>query len=324
MNEQNEQSQIVKEATDKVNALFNGENLADGVNQDKINEAQTAVDKVKDAGIKKALQDKISKAQSILDKVFKITNIDPYIVGDSQFVTGSYTGKNAAYIRVVVNGEKKQLVSMSDNGKLKYYISGLKATDKVSVVIYDKQYKQLAEATVPIKEPETVKITKIDSYLEGKSQFIRGEYTGNEVAYIRVVVNGENKQLVPIKETGKFEYYIPGLKESDKVSIELFDSGWKKIAESNVDVEKPAQINAINSYEEGKTQFVSGSYTGKGARFIRLVVNGKKQALIPMQGLKNNSFSYYMPNLKTSDKVTVVIFDDIYQVLAEKTIFVTK
>ncbi|MBO0432884.1 toxin Cry1Ac domain D-VI-related protein, partial [Enterococcus sp. DIV0660C] len=104
LNKQDEQAQIVQEATDKVNGLFNGENLADGVNQDKINEAQAAVDKVTDGAKKQELQNKIDKAQELLDKQdeqFAITSVDPYKEGISQYVTGTYKGKDAGYIRLM-------------------------------------------------------------------------------------------------------------------------------------------------------------------------------------------------------------------------------
>ena len=154
---QNEQAQIVQEATNEVNGLFNGENLADGVNQDKINEAQTAVDKVTDETKKQELQDKINKAQELLNQQneqFTITSVDPYKEGVSQFVTGTYTGDNAAYVRLIVNGKKTALVPMKGltEGTFKYYMDGLKATDKVSVVIYDNNYKQLAEKEVTINK----------------------------------------------------------------------------------------------------------------------------------------------------------------------------
>ena len=335
LDKKNEQAQIVQEATDKVNGLFNGENLADGVNQDKINEAQAAVDKVTDEAKKQELQDKINKAQELLDKKneqLTITSVDPYKEGVSQFVTGTYTGKNAGYIRLIVNGEKTALVSMKDlpEGTFRYYMSGLKATDKVSVVIYGNDYKQLAEQEVTIeKGKEPVTITSVDPYKEGESQFVTGTYTGDNAAYIRLIVNGEKTALVSMKglPEGTFKYYMSGLKATDKVSVVIYGNDYKQLAEKEVTIEKgkePVTITSVDPYKEGESQFVTGKYTGDGASYIRLIVNGEKTALVSMKDLPEGTFRYYMSGLKATDKVSVVLYDSDYKQVAEKEVTIEK
>ncbi|MBF8807233.1 MAG: hypothetical protein IC227_00965 [Enterococcus lacertideformus] len=336
LNKQNEQAQIVQEATEKVNGLFNGENLADGVNQDKINEAQAAVDKVADEAKKQELQDKINKAQELLDKKneqFTITSVDPYKEGVSQFVTGTYTGKNAGYIRLIVNGEKTSLVSMKGlpEGTFKYYMSGLKATDKVSVVIYGDDYKQLAEKEVTIekgKEPVKI-ITSVDPYKEGESQFVTGTYTGDDAAYIRLIVNGEKTALVSMKglPEGTFKYYMSGLKATDKVSVVIYGNDYKQLAEKEVTIEKgkePVKITSVDPYKEGESQFVTGIYTGDDAAYIRLIDNGEKTALVSMKGLPEGIFKYYMSGLKATDKVSVVMYSSDYKQVAEQKVTIDK
>ncbi|WP_242694308.1 immunoglobulin-like domain-containing protein, partial [Enterococcus hirae] len=234
----------VKEATEAVNALFNGDTPKPENTQDQINAAKAKVDALTDSKTKTELLAKIDTAQKALDESqkFKITNIDPYIEGESQFVSGKCTGKGAAYIRITVNGNKKALVSMVGlpQGTFKYYVAGLKASDKVTVQIFDSSYKQLAEEALTVKKAEPVKITNIDPYIEGKSQYITGKYTGDTAKYVQVIVNGKKQTLVPLssQSSGSFKYYLPGLKTTDKASVALYDSSYKLAAEKSFVITK--------------------------------------------------------------------------------------
>ncbi|MBO1090075.1 hypothetical protein FQT07_13905 [Enterococcus hirae] len=320
----------VKEATEAVNALFNGDTPKPENTQDQINAAKAKVDALTDSKTKTELLAKIDTAQKALDESqkFKITSIDPYVEGENQFVSGKYTGKGAAYIRVVVNGEKKSLVSMKGllQGTFKYYVAGLKASDKVTVQIFDSSYKQLAEEALTVKKVEPVKITNIDPYIEGKSQYITGEYTGDGPKYIQVIVNGKKQTFVPMSglPKGTFKYYLTGLKETDKVSVVLYDGMYKQLVEKPITIQGTLKITSIDPYVEGKSQFIVGKYTGEGAAYIQAIVNGKKKAIVPMSGLLKGTLKYYLAGLKTDNKVSIEIYDHDYVRLAEKDVPIEK
>ncbi|MBO0432906.1 immunoglobulin-like domain-containing protein, partial [Enterococcus sp. DIV0660C] len=109
-----------------------------------------------------------------------------------------------------------------------------------SVVIYGKDYKQLAEKEVPIEKAKVpVEITSVDPYKEGISQFVTGTYTGDDAAYMRLVVNGEKKALVSMNNLpeGTFKYYMSGLKATDKASVVIYGSDYKQVAEQQVSIE---------------------------------------------------------------------------------------
>lgn len=255
-----------------------------------------------------------------------VTKIDPYVEGNTSFITGTYTGDGVVYMRLVVNSKKTTLIDISNlpKGTFKYFINNLKATDNVELQLFDGDYRQLITEKVPIKAAQKVTITQVSPYIEGTSQYVSGSYTGDEVAYMRLTVNGEHKPLLPTTDLpkGVFKYFDNNLKAADKVSIELFDADYRLVGETNVTIRKPevVNINQIDPYIEGKSQFISGHYTGTGAAYMQVIVNGKKQALVPMTSLPQGTFKYYQANLKKKDKVTFTLYNKEYKQLATKEI----
>lgn len=57
-------------------------------------------------------------------------------------------------MRLTVNGQKQTLVSTETlpKGTFNYFTSTLKAADKVTIELFDADYRQVAESTVPIKK----------------------------------------------------------------------------------------------------------------------------------------------------------------------------
>lgn len=324
----------MKEVQTFVDKLFTGDIPNSKNTQRQIDTAKTKVESLTDSPDKTTLLSKITTAQQAFDERQKsvITSTSPYIEGESQLISGTYTGQEAAYIRVVVNDEKKALVSMKGlpKGTFKYYISSLKATDKVTLQLFDDSYYQLAEETVPVKTTAPIKITHIDPYTEGQTQFITGTFTGEGVAYVRIVVNGEKKTLISTKKLaeGTFKYFADNLKSTDHVSIQLFDASYKQVANVPVTIKKTeapesVKITSVDPYIEGKSQFVTGTYTGSGAAYMKVIVNGKKEALIPMSGLPEGTFKYYLTGLKKNDQITISLYNKSYKLLVSKDLTIT-
>ncbi|MGC3435378.1 Ig-like domain-containing protein, partial [Enterococcus faecalis] len=111
------------------------------------------------------------------------------------------------YIRVIVNGEKKALIPMTgqEAGKFKYYISGLKATDKVEVVLYDGGYKELASKTVTVTAPAVLAPTTI-SNIDTKTTTVTG--TGEPNATIQLKVGDKVIAEGKIGSDGKYSLTI--------------------------------------------------------------------------------------------------------------------
>ena len=167
----------------------------------------------------------------------EITSIDTYKPGVSSWITGTVSGTSAKYMQLVVNGQKVGLVSSDDlaTGTFRYYKAGLKSTDTAEIILYDKNYQEVARKKVPMEESTSAKITSVDPYEVGKSEWITGKITGDNAAYIRVTVNGVKKAMVSFKNTdGTFKYYLAGLKSTDKVEVEIFDNAFTSLGEMAV------------------------------------------------------------------------------------------
>ncbi|MGC3435467.1 hypothetical protein, partial [Enterococcus faecalis] len=63
------------------------------------------------------------------------------------------------------------------------------SANSVVVAVVTKDNKT-SEASTTVKAASNATITKVDSYEEGKSNYVTGTYTGTGVSYIRVIVNG--------------------------------------------------------------------------------------------------------------------------------------
>ncbi|MFP7289794.1 immunoglobulin-like domain-containing protein [Enterococcus hirae] len=243
--------------------------------------------------------------------------LNPYVVGRSLNITGSYDGTNAVYLRAEVNGQKKALVSSKElaSGKINYYVGNLKATDKAEIVLFNKDYQEIGRQQVTIKEPVKTQIT-LEPYVVGRSLNITGNYNGTNAVYMRAEVNGQKKGLVSSKglTSGKISYYVGNLKATDKAEIVLFDKNYQEIGRQQVSFTEPVKtVVTLDKYVVGTSTTISGTYNGTNAAYMQAVVNGKKEALVQSKELASGKINYYVGKLNTGDKAEIVLFDKNYQ-----------
>ncbi|WP_341828011.1 immunoglobulin-like domain-containing protein, partial [Enterococcus faecium] len=167
----------------------------------------------------------------------EISNLETYEEGSSRFIKGNFIGNTVQFMRVEVNGEKRALIRPTVEGEINYYVRGLQRTDKVEFVLFNENYTELARKKVLISELSQAEITKFETYEEGKSSFIRGEFLGSTVKYMRAEVNGDKNNLIMPTEKGKINYYLRGLKATDKVDFVLFDENYTELTRKNIIVE---------------------------------------------------------------------------------------
>ncbi|HGF7263432.1 TPA: leucine-rich repeat domain-containing protein, partial [Enterococcus faecium] len=171
-------------------------------------------------------------------------------------------------------------------------------------------------------EPKTYSI-KLDNYIIGKSTRITGSYNGTNAVYMRAEVNGKKSQLVGSKELaeGKINYYVgSNLKATDNVELILFDKNYKELGRQKVTI-KDQVITSItlDTYVAGKSSFITGSYNGTNAMYIRAEVNGVKKSLLKSKELAEGKIVYYIgKELKTSDNVEIVLLDSNYHELGRQ------
>ncbi len=243
--------------------------------------------------------------------------LNPYVVGRSLNITGSYDGTNAVYLRAEVNGQKKALVSSKElaSGKINYYVGNLTATDKAEIVLFNKDYQEIGRQQVTITEPVKTQIT-LDPYVVGRSLNITGSYNGTNAVYMRAEVNGQKQGLVSSKElaSGRINYYVGKLNTGDQAEIVLFDKNYQEIGRQQVTIEGPAQLSmTLDKYIIGRSTNVTGTYNGTDAKFIRAEVNGKKEALVQSKELASGKINYFVGNLKAGNNVVIVLFNNKYE-----------
>lgn len=254
--------------------------------------------------------------------------LNPYVVGRSLNITGSYDGTNAVYLRAEVNGQKKALVSSKElaSGKINYYVGNLKATDKAEIVLFNKDYQEIGRQQVTIKEPVKTQIT-LEPYVVGRSLNITGNYNGTNAVYMRAEVNGQKKGLVSSKglTSGKISYYVGNLKATDKAEIVLFDKNYQEIGRQQVSFTEPVKtVVTLDKYVVGTSTTISGTYNGTNAAYMQAVVNGKKEALVKSKELASGKINYYVGELKETDKAEIILFDKNYQEIGRQQVNIVK
>ncbi|MEX1447866.1 immunoglobulin-like domain-containing protein, partial [Enterococcus sp. C76] len=74
----------------------------------------------------------------------------------------------------------------------------------------------------------------------------------------------------------------------------------------------------------GSSDTITGTYDGTNAKFVRVEVNGEKKTLISSKDLANGQIKYYVgKDLKASDDVQIVLFDQNYQEIGRQDVVIS-
>ncbi|MCH1976720.1 hypothetical protein MCG01_06220 [Enterococcus hirae] len=253
-----------------------------------------------------------------------LMKLDNYTIGRSTNITGTYNGTDAKYIQAEVNGKKEVLVQPKElaNGKINYYVGNLKAGSKVDIILYNKDYQEIGRQQVTLVEPVPIKFT-LDNYVLGDSNSITGTYEGTNAVYMQAQVNGKKEALIKSKElaSGKINYYVGELKETDKAEIILFDKNYQEIGRQQVNIVKPAQVKvSLNNYDIGKSTAITGTYEGTNAVYMQAVVNGEAKDLQTSKELETGKINYNLSGLKQTDNVQIVLYNKGHQEIGRQVV----
>ncbi|WP_430536747.1 immunoglobulin-like domain-containing protein, partial [Listeria rocourtiae] len=215
------------------------------------------------------------------ERIPSIVTANDYNLGDNN-VTGTFTG-NGAKVQLFVNGNliKNATLNTADGTYQVYakdYITA--TTDKVEVVLYDKNWQELDRTTVNVKAAagQTLKITPND-YTIGDSE-VTGALDGVSKG-IKLYVNGVFARTGQISEDGKsFVVYAQDkiLSETDTVSIVGVDKDGNEVTASvtvKASSESPDALKIGAPSYTLDTDNLTGSYTGT-MNGVELWVNGVK------------------------------------------------
>ena len=297
---------VLAEVTVMVNGWFTDAShtaLKEGVTTDDIEKAVELLGQLPESSETDKLAQTISVAQKLLNK--HTSNVEAKKVVDSLFTDNTYT-------KLAEKTTKKDI----DNAKA--------LVAKLTDVTVRNELTNLINKAYDLWENKSFTITKVDSYKEGETKYVSGTYTGNNAAYIRLIVNGKKETLTPLKSSaeGTFQYYRAGLKATDKVIVAIYNANYEELAQKEVTITpgEPTKIASVYPYVEGKDNWITGKYEGLAPAYIGVTVNGVKKPSVSFKGTADDTFKYYLPGLKGTDKVEVTLFNDAYQEVARPTV----
>ncbi|VTX61730.1 TF_pcaQ: pca operon transcription factor PcaQ [Enterococcus hirae] len=284
----------------------------------------TATDKAEIVLFNKDYQEIGRQQVTITEPVKTQITLDPYVVGRSLNITGSYNGTNAVYMRAEVNGQKQGLVSSKElaSGRINYYVGKLNTGDQAEIVLFDKNYQEIGRQQVTIEGPAQLSMT-LDKYIIGRSTNVTGTYNGTDAKFIRAEVNGKKGALVQSKElaSGKINYFVGNLKAGNNVVIVLFNNKYEEIGRQQVTLAEPVPIRFnLDNYVLGDSNSITGTYDGTNAVYMQAEVNGKKEGLVKSKELASGKIKYYVGSLKQNDQAEIVLFDKNYQEIGRQVV----
>jgi surface protein len=227
------------------------------------------------------------------------------------FRSAEHTSLNAGVTQTTIDTTKSSVEALPDT-----------ETNKQTLVDLVTQAQSLLDQKAGNDE-----ITKVDSYVVGTDELVKGTYTADKAAYIGVEINGAKQAIVSLEglTSGEFRYYIgKKIKTTDKVYVVLYDENKNEITCQSVTIEKAGtdEITKVNAYAPGPNGLVTGTVKYNSAALVGLEVNGQSKGIVPCDTLKNGTFQYYPGNngLSANDKVEVVLYTANYSEITRATV----
>ncbi|MCT4479246.1 toxin Cry1Ac domain D-VI-related protein, partial [Peribacillus frigoritolerans] len=288
----NKKEQAEKDLTDaknKVEDLFTDDKfdtLEDTTDQEAIDEAQKAVNKLPEGAEKDRLQDLLIKAQDLLDKDITAPDAPKLneVTTNSKEVTGS--GEPEANVTVTINSKYTGVVG--PEGKFKVAIPNQPVHTVITVTLTDAAGNASENSSVRVVQfmpSEPVKINPVYPIAE----VITG--TAPEGATIvRLLVNGEALRTAPVNEDGTFSIYSKYVGVDENGNNKTLQVG--DIVTVDYGVRTPSNLQAHTTVikEAEKLQvnpvapnadYVTGK-ASEGTKSLRLLVNGIAQRTVSL------------------------------------------
>lgn len=272
LNQKNQATQDLMNAQNKVGDLFTNEAhniLKDTIDQEAIDIAQHAVNKLPNGQEKDTLQDLINKAQELLD-ISKITiTANPILVGQTTVYGTNSPSTKSVYI--YLNNELVRVRPVSGDGTFLGHVSNtLKAGDVIRLVPADTKGR-LGKAIELTVINNQVGAPTLDKYLEGDT-YLTGK-AAEGTAYVRIYVNGVHIRKRNVEANGVD--LLAYLKDANAVAgdqIKVVPYNNKDIPGKEKVIYAQTELLKITPYLEGDEQVVGK--TIKIADKIDIYVNG--------------------------------------------------
>ncbi|MBC1284296.1 autolysin modifier protein [Listeria booriae] len=255
---------------------------------------------------------------------------DTFIIGDSSFVTGSYTG---AVIKVAlsVNGVVSPSVAVGAANKLQYYAKDkiTQTTDVVKIIGYNTEGTAIATANVSVAGADSLTGTitaNPTNFAISTDTYVKGSYTGN-VKTVALVVNGVESPKVGVLTGGQWQYYAKGkiLNPTDIVTVRGYNAAGTLVDTKTITVsQNPAGQSTLTpvAYKLKSDSYVKGTFTGS-VRYVALKVGAVTYSQVAV--VDGTNWQYYAKDKikNATDPVTILGYDSTGTKIVEATVSVT-
>ncbi|MEN2666120.1 immunoglobulin-like domain-containing protein [Listeria aquatica] len=249
-----------------------------------------------------------------------------FTLGQSSYVTGSYTG-DTTKVALEINGEKKQTINVPKGGTYQYYAANFihSDTDTVYMIAYDETGVELDRKKVNVYS--TTGDLTVNPFVLEKDHYITGSYTG-DVKKVAVLLDSEKGQTI-IQEDGSYSYYIGNKLQSGLHTAWMiaYDEVGKELNRKQIELVHYVTTGSISTtpFVLEKDSYVTGTYEGDVAK-IALEVDGEMRQSIAVP--KNSpNYRYYLDKrneLQTGEhEVNIVAYDAAGKELDRKPVELT-
>ncbi|EUJ20963.1 immunoglobulin-like domain-containing protein [Listeria aquatica] len=250
-----------------------------------------------------------------------------FTLGQSSYVTGSYTG-DTTKVALEINGEKKQTINVPKGGTYQYYAANFihSDTDTVYMIAYDETGVELDRKKVNVYS--TTGDLTVNPFVLEKDHYITGSYTG-DVKKVAVLLDSEKGQTITVQEDGSYSYYIGNKLQSGLHTAWMiaYDEVGKELNRKQIELVHYVTTGSISTtpFVLEKDSYVTGTYEGDVAK-IALEVDGEMRQSIAVP--KNSpNYRYYLDKrneLQTGEhEVNIVAYDAAGKELDRKPVELT-
>ncbi|MBC1501997.1 autolysin modifier protein [Listeria weihenstephanensis] len=235
---------------------------------------------------------------------------DEFIVGATNYVTGSFTG-SVTKVAISVNGTVYPAVAVGTGNKLQYYAKDkiLNKTDVVKLIGYNSEGASIATTDVPVAGPESLTgvITPNPSnFAISTDSYVKGTFTGN-VKTVSLVINGVESAKVSVMDATNWQYYAKGkiVNPTDDVSVKAYNAAGTLVDTKSITVsQNPAGQSTITpaAFKLKTDTNVKGTFTGS-VKYVALKVGDTTYSKVAV--VDGTNWQYYAKD-KITDATTPV------------------
>ncbi|WP_167629257.1 MucBP domain-containing protein [Listeria valentina] len=250
-----------------------------------------------------------------------------FVLGQSSYVTGNYTG-DTAKIALEVDGEKKQTIAIPEGGSYQYYASNFihADTEAVYMIAYDETGIELDRKKVNIYQTTGSVIAK--PFTVEKDHYITGNYTG-DVKKIAILLDDKRGQTITVPEDGTYSYYVGNKLQSGHHSAWMiaYDAAGKELSRTQIEFIHYVTAGSISTdpFILEKDSYITGTYDGDVTK-IALEIDGELRQAISVSA-DSQSYRYYVEKRKElqigEHQVNVIAYDAAGKELDRKPVELT-